>query len=427
MSTYNSKYFTNEQIDQRLLQGYYDDAVTAGYTGTKTEFLEALIEIINQHESEDGSEVDYSQMINISDAATILLDQIFASARQSAQAAQNSAEEAAQKVEELGLKINQGSGSEDLNITDEAGHVLMRLEGGHIKTKNFDSSSIGTSKHLKICILGNSYTADSWMYLPFILKNYGITIEVGCYIRSSGTIQNAIDEWNTGSSSVSSAFYYINTKNNESPAWQTVSTHASPLMSVTYTNWDIVVLQQSSEASITYDTYTVARTLENLIIDNIGKDVMFGWNINHNRKSSGTDYEAIGNTILSNTSKICEREPISILFPYGTAIFNARTNNTLAAIGDGTNLWCSDKVHLQEGLPCYIANLANVQALFDRFYPHLSVVGDITRPTTANITAWAVKSTNGSSTGVTEANCKLAQVCAVLANNYPFEIHNIYE
>ena len=39
---YTSKYYTCEQIDQRLLQGYYDDAVAAGYNGTKDEFVSGL-------------------------------------------------------------------------------------------------------------------------------------------------------------------------------------------------------------------------------------------------------------------------------------------------------------------------------------------------------------------------------------------------
>ena len=44
---YNSKYYTCEQIDQRLLEGYYDDAVAAGYTGSKAQYLADLLKAIN--------------------------------------------------------------------------------------------------------------------------------------------------------------------------------------------------------------------------------------------------------------------------------------------------------------------------------------------------------------------------------------------
>lgn len=43
---YSSKHFTAEQMDQRLLQGYYDDAVEAGYQGTKDEFVDQLVRLV---------------------------------------------------------------------------------------------------------------------------------------------------------------------------------------------------------------------------------------------------------------------------------------------------------------------------------------------------------------------------------------------
>lgn len=42
---YTSKYYTCEQIDERLLQGYYDDAVANGFTGNKAEFWEKILSI----------------------------------------------------------------------------------------------------------------------------------------------------------------------------------------------------------------------------------------------------------------------------------------------------------------------------------------------------------------------------------------------
>lgn len=40
---YTSQYYTNPEIDERLLQGYYDDAVAAGFTGSKADFHQAII------------------------------------------------------------------------------------------------------------------------------------------------------------------------------------------------------------------------------------------------------------------------------------------------------------------------------------------------------------------------------------------------
>lgn len=46
MEYIKSNNFTAKQMDQRLLQGYYDDAVEQGYTGTKKEFLVQLGKIV---------------------------------------------------------------------------------------------------------------------------------------------------------------------------------------------------------------------------------------------------------------------------------------------------------------------------------------------------------------------------------------------
>ena len=46
MDYIKSNNFTAKQMDQRLLQGYYDDAVEQGYNGTKKEFLVQLGKVV---------------------------------------------------------------------------------------------------------------------------------------------------------------------------------------------------------------------------------------------------------------------------------------------------------------------------------------------------------------------------------------------
>lgn len=51
---YISKYFTNEEIDQRLLEGYYDDFVKAGFEGSKEEFFAFVLSIKQCVVKEEG-------------------------------------------------------------------------------------------------------------------------------------------------------------------------------------------------------------------------------------------------------------------------------------------------------------------------------------------------------------------------------------
>lgn len=359
----------------------------------------------------------------------------------------------------------EADGNGDLDISDDAGYVLGRFENGHFRTKNFYSGNIYTKSevntaltikqdkltsgtniktingnsllgsgnietnttplHLKLVVIGNSYSADSFMYLPFILLNYGITIELGVYHRGGASLQNQVDEWTTGNGSAS--FWFINTKTQTS--WQVISSNYSPKQAIDYKTWDIITIQQGSIASVDYSNYTTAaRSLINLITDEVSYPYTLAWNININRDSSGSDYTAISNQILTNINNICQREPVNIIFPYGTAIFDARTNNTLNAIGAGGSLYASDKVHLQEGLPCYIAAITNVQTLFNRYYPNLSVLNDSVGATITQsvIDGWGVKGQQETCVGISASNCRLAQICAILANRFNFEIKTIY-
>lgn len=51
---YVSKYYTNEEIDQRLLQGYFDDFVKAGFAGTINKFWAFVLSIANKVDKREG-------------------------------------------------------------------------------------------------------------------------------------------------------------------------------------------------------------------------------------------------------------------------------------------------------------------------------------------------------------------------------------
>ena len=89
---YRSKYYTCEEIDERLLKGYYDDVVSKGYTDTLEQFQ---LELAYIGTIEPGAQVNH----------TIVLD---------------------------------GEES-DLDVSDPDGNVIARFKNGHIQTKNFNS------------------------------------------------------------------------------------------------------------------------------------------------------------------------------------------------------------------------------------------------------------------------------------------------
>lgn len=301
------------------------------------------------------------------------------------------------------------------DIEDPAGYMIARFAGGDIRTKNFDSSYSKMGK-LKILIVGNSYSADSFMYLPFILLQYGIKIEIGIIYHGGYGIDDHIAAYSTASDY---GFFHIDTE--ADGVWSLLATNKNPQYGVQYTDWNMVVLQQSSIDSVTASTYDNVHTLMDLIFADMNSTFIWAWNINHTRKANDDP-----SAVLTNCEDVNGKIPTNMIFPYGTAIFNARQDPTLSQIGDGGNLWCNDNVHLQEGLPCYIATITNVQAIFNKFYPNLSVIGNDFTVDDSWVSFHCPSNViNGSVTGMTSANCELAQKMAIMANRFNYEIKTL--
>ncbi|MBR7012974.1 MAG: hypothetical protein IKI10_08790, partial [Muribaculaceae bacterium] len=65
-----------------------------------------------------------------------------------------------------------------------------------------------------ILVLGNSFTSDSWAYVPYLLKEYGINIKVGLYYRNAGSLSGLKNEFVNGPTGITNSsygFYYFDT------------------------------------------------------------------------------------------------------------------------------------------------------------------------------------------------------------------------
>ena len=61
---YTSKHYTCEEIDQRLLQGYYDDFVKAGFVGTIKDFWTLVLSIANKVDAKEGYGLSQNDFTN---------------------------------------------------------------------------------------------------------------------------------------------------------------------------------------------------------------------------------------------------------------------------------------------------------------------------------------------------------------------------
>lgn len=290
---------------------------------------------------------------------------------------------------------------------------------------------------LKVLSLGNSFSRDSMVYLPIILKEkFGIKLDICLLVQADCSLQMhyrmACDQSYSPGPNYSFCFYY----NHSTNKW--VKYENKPLSYALGTgnndfscDWDVVMLQQNSGNSMDYTTYQPY--LNNLIdyIAGIKPNVVFAWNLTH---AWATGYSGLTNrnvtmdemaaAVKANADKVLAETAVSLMLPYGEAIRFAREDVTLAAIGAKGNL-SHDWVHLQEGIGRQVAAYANAMAILRFLRSKRGIVGDTTTVDSTYLTAHGItesidityESQNGTVTGSTATNRLIAQRCAVMANN----------
>lgn len=273
--------------------------------------------------------------------------------------------------------------------------------------------------HLNICVLGNSFSDDSFNYVPFILKQYGITCCIHIYCRPNGTLQFLDSEWDTGN--IGALHFYIDTRVDKK--WRSTPTmKASEVLE--QEQWDIISLQQYSlhvRKEQTYDPF-----LSNILAkikEQCTYPMKIAWFMAYNR-ANDDDNEVN----LSVQHKIIDKHSFDLVFPVSTAIFNCQANEELSKIGESEygKFYCNDNIHIQQGLPSYTAALAIVEALLREIRPAKTVLGDKIRPTQEWIQSIGAITPHGKSVGIDEINCMLVQKAAINANDSYFVINPVY-
>ena len=280
--------------------------------------------------------------------------------------------------------------------------------------------------HVNICVLGNSYSNDSFSYVPFILMEYGVTSCIHIYYRGSLSLHDLDEQWEDDSEygladldkGKHNRFHFsIDTRKQD--YWRQNGIMSAKDI-VEMEDWDIITLQQGGnrcKVEASYYPY-LQNVIDKISISSKSLSAL-AWFMAYNGAKDNLNEESI-----RMQEKIVQEFPFDLVLPVATAIFSCQENEELAMLGDSKyhRMYASDNVHLQEGLPCYIAALTVSQAILNALGIEKSVEGDKIRPTQRWITDINGLTQNGQSIGVTEENCVLAQRAAIQANLHPFEI-----
>lgn len=300
----------------------------------------------------------------------------------------------------------------------------------------------GNKKKIKLLAIGNSYTQDALAYVPYILQNMGIDvdIQIGILMESSAPLSNHVANF----TDEKDAYYFY--RHDGGMSWKNLGLKSIQYALDEYT-WDIVCMQQSSQKAFDWSSYQPhCNNLINLISKYTAYPIKFMWyqpmarpaqtnsGVNWNDEVITEHYESTAYA----SERIMKETVIELLVPVGTAIQNARTISSIKAMGDYANnpnnksglgyLTPNDGVHLQEGLPCQIAAYTFVLSLLKEYgFSERSILGESTRVTTEWASGKSIPSPHGDYIGSTDENCIIAQQCAIMAVKNPYQVTDMVE
>lgn len=318
--------------------------------------------------------------------------------------------------------------------------VARTLDQSAISTDAGDDVAISfrrTMNELNILVLGNSFSMDSFAYLPPVLDellpNYAINYGVA-YI-SSGSLANQVSYYNNNQKYT---LYYE--WNRTKGKWEGYTSTGTTDRGKTLTDimalrgWDIIYAQPASNVTsqqyIIDNVITPGRQLLRIIQGLAQKPFTFLMGEWLGTAQDGDHGEAVFALIAAALEQTSRALGLNGYIPIGAAIQNARTIPAFQALGEGGNMLYSDGVHMQSGIAPLIASYTI--ALYILRLVGTSNVGVFSStfvPTTENAIAinayhdgHPTPMTHGGSVGVSTAYIQAAQEIAAFAIRYPTEI-----
>lgn len=327
-----------------------------------------------------------------------------------------------------------------MNVDKKLAATYALYENGDIITAQdmygmISSMEKGTNGVRLLCI-GNSYSQDALAYVPFIVDAMGnpFDITIGILMLSSSTVQNHINNFENNLAKYT--FYYHPGGNT---AWENLGTKTIQWALENY-EWDIIFTHSVGGGADEVKVGSVNRLI-NDIHSVLGYPVKFGWMLHQARPSkvnSGPnkteeEMRAYLESAITIAKLLYDQTSIDMVIPIGTAIQNARSIASLEAMGgyadneqntSGKGYMCPyDGVHLQEGLPCQIASYTVILSLLDHLgLSTKGIFGESSRIDSDWTSGKNIPGPHGTPIGSDDENCRIGQLCAIMANEFPYEV-----
>ena len=108
-----------------------------------------------------------------------------------------------------------------------------------------------TSKRMiQLLAIGNSYSQAALAYVPFIMQNMGVDVDIliGILMQSSSSLKMHVDNFEKDTAAYTFYLY------DGGSSWKNYG-HKTIQWALDNCNWDIVILQQSTQSAYTWSKY----------------------------------------------------------------------------------------------------------------------------------------------------------------------------
>lgn len=270
-----------------------------------------------------------------------------------------------------------------------------------------------------VLILGNSYSRDAFSYVPALLQEAGVNIDISILCLNGKALSTHYDVLQYNRSQ-----YQIDTYDYESHRWYTY-TDTTALSTITSKDWKLVIMQEGGNVArvnqtTSYNVYNVETYLKKVL-----PNAYYSYMLNPphplgHSTLAGTHNNEEYEIIKGVANGLVIEGSVSDIVPCGTAIQNARQTE-LQILGDYGDLSYEGK-HLQEGLPCLIE--AYVGAAYIANFFHYSY--DIKSSSLRIIQSWVnqqqIPGRHGKVIVGDDEKYELCKSAAIDAINNPLEI-----
>lgn len=307
------------------------------------------------------------------------------------------------------------------------GDIIIKRNGNDVRLQD----CLSEVQEINICIIGNSFTLDSFQYVPAIARDLGVSINI-VQIYKGGSTSWQISTYkdilvdNT-------QFFNIYQYDHNSTSWSVIKNNNSGKFTdvkALYNHFDFVIINQYSVANVSeIDTVEPSQLLVTwLVQDPVFKGAKFGFfaspvyaNGYENLTTLGFNNSQEMWMAQTEVNKKAILSAFDFFIPANTAIENARTNASIDALGTFGHL-SFDGQHLQEGLPCFISAVTSLYVLLEQILGYKVSTGTSINPDSTFLSTENIQGIHGACVGISNMNKSLAYHCVKAAIEQPYQI-----